>query len=1269
MRKDGNGARRGTDRARRVGFRPRLDRLEPRRLLSTFVVDNTADSGAGSLRQAILDADAAQGASDIVFDIPASTAADLAEPVPGFDPTTQDWTITLASPLPAITNSVTIDGYSQGEVGVPFRYPNAVALAVQTLTVLGSPTGGSFTLTTLFPLPSGTTEAIPYNANAGTVQAALEAVIGAGNVTVTGGPAPDNPFTITFGGAFARQLLLPLQSTSNLTGGTNPGISIEEVSVGGTPVGTPTLIVSTPNNVIARDGNDAHARVIIDGSHTGGATGFVLDTSHAAVRGLIIDGFGVGVSVPSPSDVGNIIQGNYIGKYLVYPVDPNTGAPLPAPNNVELTGSGNTLEGVDLSGNNTTVGGTNTQENNVISGNGLQGIIIESAGTGNVVEGNQIGIISTATGRYFQVGNGADGVLVYGESNQIGGPVPAAGNLISANFSNGIRLSGSTATRNIIAANIIGLGPGGGYLFGTGNPGNGDEGDGVHIEGSSRNQIGGPTAASGNTISSNFGSGVFITDLVNGTSVTRSIGNIVQNNLIGVTSDGSAAKGNAADGVTIDSNVPLQPNEPPGLTSLTVIGPGNVISGNFRGVRISGPGPGAKGVVVRDNLVGTDLTGSFHLGNAEQGVLIDNATDDVIEGTSSGSQVISGNNVGVEIEGQSATDSLVSGNFIGTDRSGTFALSNAQQGVLIQGAAGNTVGGTTAAARNVISANYVGVLITGPGAVNNFVLGNYIGTDATGLVGLGNEQEGVRIDGASDNTIGGTSPAATNVISGNEWGVTITASTRIAVQGNLIGTGANGLTPIGNLLDGVLIENDSANNLIGGLGKGQGNTIAYNGADGVQIVGLHSTGNGILSNRIFANGALGIDLVPPIPPAGPHMGPNNLQPAPVLTSLSITSTGVVVQGTLSSMPDTSYLIQFFLDAPGSAVTDGELIGSTTVVTDQNGNASFSVAIAVNIPSGDGVRATATGPGNNTSEFSAEVVNTPAVLEFSMANYVVNAAAGVAVITVDREGGGGVVTVNYATAGGTAVPGVNYTPVSSILTFGFGVTVETFKVPIIDVPTQKGDKTVGLLLTDPSPPGEATLGVQSSAILTITPPIPPPAPPVVTGVQLITNRQQIVERIVVSFSELLNPTTAVNLLNYNYSVTTAGRDHIFGTRDDLLIPINTAVYDPSNLTVTLTLGRGIHPPTPFRLGINQLTDVPGAGVGVANFAGELLSTYVVILRGNAGGIVSSKPKAAVTRHVPMSVAAIDAVLETSTVGGTGATPAARRGRVRIVDGRR
>ena len=73
-----------------------------------------------------------------------------------------------------------------------------------------------------------------------------------------------------------------------------------------------------------------------------------------------------------------------------------------------------------------------------------------------------------------------------------------------------------------------------------------------------------------------------------------------------------------------------------------------------------------------------------------------------------------------------------------------------------------------------------------------------------------------------------------------------------------------------------------------------------------------------------------------------------------------------------------------------------------------------------------------------------------------------------------------------------MPGVDYTPVSGTLTFGLGVTVENFTVPIIDDLSLQIDKTVNLVLA--SPTGGATLGVPSSAILTIEPALPPVPPP-------------------------------------------------------------------------------------------------------------------------------------------------------------------------------
>src|SRR5262249_35371253 len=154
------------------------------------------------------------------------------------------------------------------------------------------------------------------------------------------------------------------------------------------------------------------------------------------LRGLAIDAFTVGVSVPRVSDVGNLIQGNCIGVYATYPVDTQTGIPLPSPNSVVLAGSGNSQQRVSLLSANATVGGTDPQDANVISGNGAQGVWLQPGASGNQVLGNQIGVIGPIQGYYYQVGNGAEGVLIqssgnaadpasiiYSSSNIIGGAV------------------------------------------------------------------------------------------------------------------------------------------------------------------------------------------------------------------------------------------------------------------------------------------------------------------------------------------------------------------------------------------------------------------------------------------------------------------------------------------------------------------------------------------------------------------------------------------------------------------------------------------------------------------------------------------------------------------------------------------------------------------------------------------------------------------------------------------------------------------------------
>src|SRR5262249_51514742 len=129
------------------------------------------------------------------------------------------------------------------------------------------------------------------------------------------------------------------------------------------------------------------------------------------------------------------------------------------------------------------------------------------------------------------------------------------------------------------------------------------------------------------------------------------------------------------------------------------------------------------------------------------------------------------------------------------------------------------------------------------------------------------------------------------------------------VQGNFIGTDINGDgNVVGNALDGVLVTAVASNNSIGGPASGSGNLIAFNSRTGVRIES--GTGNTILNHSIFSNG-MGINLVG-FPGPVPGTPPNHFQNFPVLTSVtSNVSTSTTIVGTLTSTPNTTFLVQFF----------------------------------------------------------------------------------------------------------------------------------------------------------------------------------------------------------------------------------------------------------------------------------------------------------------------------------------------------------------------
>jgi hypothetical protein len=482
-----------------------------------------------------------------------------------------------------------------------------------------------------------------------------------------------------------------------------------------------------------------------------------------------------------------------------------------------------------------------------------------------------------------------------------------------------------------------------------------------------------------NVISANGGSGV----LISGVGVT---GNVLKGNMIGMNAGGAAALPSRSHGVRIGEGAATN------TVGGTAAADRNVISANASdGVLITGVG--SKGNFVLGNFVGLDAAGAIDLGNDFGGVLINGGANNVVGGTVAGARnVISGNGAdGVLLFAINSTGNQVLGNFIGTNAAGSATIANGSDGVEIAaGAANNTVGGTVALARNVISGNGSnGVKIQGVGATGNKVVGNFIGTDAAGAGDLGNTDDGLEINaGAANNTVGGTVALARNVISGNGGnGVLISGSgtTANTVQGDFIGVAANGTTALGNGQSGVFVAELAAGNAVGGTAPGAGNVIANNGGDGVLIGSkpgftAAGAGNSVQGNSIFANGDLGIDLGPDdgltLNDANDiDSGPNNLLNKPVLTDAFLVGDVLLVSGTINTELGKSLRIELFSSPAASAgQAEGQtFLGFVQVSTAAANTVVFSTFIQNGLlRPGQFITATATDELGNTSEFSLAV---------------------------------------------------------------------------------------------------------------------------------------------------------------------------------------------------------------------------------------------------------------------------------------------------------
>ncbi len=904
-----NTSRRLADRRRRPRSRSRrwlaMEPLEGRQMLSTFTVTSNADStAAGTLRWAITESNAtastASAPNQIAFNLPVS------------EQTNGEYTIALNSALPALVHPVVINGGSQpssggqpvvqvdgklaGSQASGFQVDSgASGSAIKGLTITDFTSSVAFS--TGGVLVDGASNVTISNDDLGVLKIGT-GILAEGNsigVLLENGASHDivsgdviagnrNDGVVLFGTGTEYNAIVG--DEIGLPGGAVPnnvGVDVDAPNntIGGTSAADADVITGNSNVGIEIDGYGTSGNLVEGTSVTAngyagieielGASGNTVGGTAAGARDVISGNGTYGVLVFFDANA-NVVEGDFIG--------------------IDATGTlaqGN-VDGVEIDrgSSHNTIGGTTAAAANIISGNSLDGVQISDSGTtGNVVEGDAIG---TDLNALAAIPNARAGVTIQNgaSDNTVGSTTPDSTNIISGNTEFGVWIIDGGTTGNVVEGDLIGTGL---------NPGTSvPNGTGVEIAaGASGNSIGGPAGAPVNFILDNTNTGVEITDPGTSHNVVADSGigfsnfagvairNGAADNTVGSPAPGSSTviSGNEVYGVDIqdagtDGNTVINADIGTNFGGQSAFGNGtagviiqrgaagnvlrqDVISGNsVYGVFITGQG--SAGNVVEGDFIGTNSNGTSSVGNDDGVDIGGGASDNTIGGTTAAAaNVISGNSLdGVQISDSGTTGNLVEGNFIGTNSNGTVAIPNARAGVTIQaGATGNIVGGTSVTDRNVISGNtQYGVWIIDGGTTGNVVEGDFLGTNAGGTGALANGNGVVIAYGASDNTIGGSSAAAEDLISGNtNEGVVITSPGTMGnvVASDDIGTQAVGFYAVPNVT-GVLIEGGASNNLL------ENNVIGGNSWDGVAITGSGTNANELLDNGIGVNSADGIGV-------------------------------------------------------------------------------------------------------------------------------------------------------------------------------------------------------------------------------------------------------------------------------------------------------------------------------------------------------------------------------------------------------------------------
>jgi hypothetical protein len=710
---------------------------------NVYAVTTTSDSGSGSLRWAIGQANSNPDADVIAFNIPTSD--------PGYRPVTGVWTIQPLSPLPYLTDGgTTIDGITQpGFSGAPIiEIEGTKAGAVGGLRIESANNTikglviNRFILQGILLYGSGASGNIITGNYIGTDATGVSSPGNQGTGIQIAGGAHDN----TIGGTASEEM--------NVISGND----LNGVEIGGV---YDNLVIG---NYI---GTDASGMVAIGNGRSGvlinlGAQGNVIGGTASGEGNVISGNSSRGVYMYANGTVSNTISGNYIGTDAtgtgalgnqlggIYIGEPTGGAQgnTIGPGNVIAHNGGNGIwvDGLDTTGNKVT--------QNSITDNASLGIDNFNGGNTELlppaIASVTAGLVSGIAcpnctveifsdpedeGGFYEATVVADGSGNFSWTGSVAGPyVTATATDAAGNTS---EFSCKVPLMSYAVINTNDSGPG--SLRWAVEQANANPGPDTIVFNISPSDPGYNPATRVWTI--------------------RPLSPLPALSDGGTTLDGATQTANQGDtnpyGPEVEINGLLAGSEVAGLTLASADNTVRslVINGfSWTGILVKGADN-----FIAGNYIGTDASGTTAVANG-MGLIVEWGAADVLIGGASPVErnIISGNeDYGIFIRGETVTGVVIRGNYIGTNASGTAAIRN-RKGVHIDvGAHNNVVGGDAAGHRNIISGNVWGVEILGANTTSNLVIGNYIGTDASGMVALGNSQGGVTVQAyAHDNSIG-----------------------------------------------------------------------------------------------------------------------------------------------------------------------------------------------------------------------------------------------------------------------------------------------------------------------------------------------------------------------------------------------------------------------------------------------------------------------------------------------------------------------------------